>query len=139
MNMNEATSPEAKKKFREMVKMYHPDSSDVKDEEKIKHLNRIKDKDEEILKFYDELKGIKKPEKKMAQDGTGPHGRKEGPGKGRKDGSGMKSSPMRDYADRSNLRGQKVNKKRNRRRSSGSYNYSGFSDALKNQKVRKRR
>jgi curved DNA-binding protein CbpA len=56
MKLNEALyTQEAKKKWRELVMKYHPDTGS-KDEEKIKRINNAKDEgDDAINKLYDEI------------------------------------------------------------------------------------
>ena len=67
--MNEAiTKEENKKRFRDLVKMYHPDNKLTGDVEFMKKLNAAKDTDESFESFFDELYKIKAPKKEQEKN-----------------------------------------------------------------------
>lgn len=63
--INEVLSNENKTRFRELAKRFHPDINKEAGSEKLMtRLNSVKDDDDKFIKFYNEVMGIKKEEKK---------------------------------------------------------------------------
>lgn len=63
------SSPEAKAKFREMVKKYHPDNKETGNNDKMVKINSAEEKgDRAIDALYDELVGGKKSEKETWEE-----------------------------------------------------------------------